>query len=196
MQEKALLYFCVFLKHKKMNLLTHTKTLFSKLFLKKNVHKQQSHPLVAGYKLNNPASSFLYEGNEVVEIADKLLELYEFDKPYLKAGFKLSELVNILGTNRNYLSRTINNYLRINFNQLNNYYRVREACLVFLDNTDITFKDWMEKAGFCSSSSFSGCFSYYVGISPVRWRKEVLQRMKRGEKVSADDYIKDFRYRL
>ncbi|MBQ1748024.1 MAG: helix-turn-helix domain-containing protein [Bacteroidales bacterium] len=160
------------------------------------MHKQQSHPLVAGYKLNNPASSFLYEGNEVVEIADKLLELYEFDKPYLKAGFKLSELVNILGTNRNYLSRTINNYLRINFNQLNNYYRVREACLVFLDNTDITFKDWMERAGFCSSSSFSGCFSYYVGISPVRWRKEVLQRMKRGEKVSADDYIKDFRYRL
>lgn len=151
---------------------------------------------VRDYVLKGSEPSFLYESGEVLEIAERLLQHLEDYKPFLNPKLKLGDLAESLSTNRNYLSRTINGYLRINFSQMCNYFRVREACKVFLRNPDIDNKEWMRLSGFSSVSSFAGSFSNYTGLSPAKWQKEVLQRIKNKEYLSADDYIKDFRCTL
>ena len=160
-----------------MNIIAKTKKMIGKIFTKKSKNAELSRA-----PQDTPDLSI-----------DPSLPVKEYSfNPKLKLG----DLAEDLNTNRNYLSRTINGYLRINFSQLCNYFRVREACMVFLRNPDIGNKDWMRLSGFSSVSSFAGCFSNYTGLSPAKWQREVLQRIKNKEYLSADDYIKDFKTTL
>lgn len=192
-----------------MNIIEKTKKMIGKIFTKKSKNAELSRLSqdtpdlsidpslpVKEYSFKDVEPSFLYESGEVLEIAERLLQHLERAKPFLNPKLKLGDLAEDLNTNRNYLSRTINGYLRINFSQLCNYFRVREACMVFLRNPDIGNKDWMRLSGFSSVSSFAGCFSNYTGLSPAKWQREVLQRIKNKEYLSADDYIKDFKTTL
>ena len=206
----ALLYFCVFHKKtkKSMKVIRKTRTIFDRLFsTKKNGESvsadrivEETEPIqnheVKPYEIRERNALFLYEGNSLAGIAERLLELYENEKIFLNPKLRLSDLSKRLSTNRNYVSRAINSCLQINFSHLSNYYRVREACLVFFNDHDIDLRQWMKLSGFCSKSSFRGCFSFYTGFSPAKWQREVLQRLSRKEDISADDYIRDFRSTL
>jgi len=178
-----------------MNLTTSIKAILHSLLSRKKKPASVG-KVVKGYGGDDSEPAFLYEGNGAIEIAERLFQLFDKEKPYLDPKLKLSELASSLGTNRNYLSKTINDYLQINFNQLCNYFRVREACASFLDNTGLENAKWIKKSGFGSYSSFSSCFSNFTGISPSRWKKEVIQRLMREEAVSVDDYIKHYREKV
>lgn len=205
-----LFYFCVFSKHSIMNILSKTKTMIGKIFTNKrkteefkgSVSQEKAEipidPLmpVKEYAVSGGDTSFLYESGEVLEIANRLLLHMENAKPYLNPKLKLDDMAEILNTNRSYLSRTVNGYMRLNFSQLCNYFRVREACVVYLRNPGLSKKEWIKRSGFSSLSSFAGNFSKYTGMSPARWQKDVLQRIKNKELLTADDYIKSFRCTL
>ena len=193
-----------------MKVITRTRTIFDKLFNNKPIEEpvpeddlteetkttEIPNPDVKPYEIRERRALFLYESNELTEIAERLLLLFEREKPFLNPRLTLSDLSVRLTTTRNYLSKAVNNYLQINFCHFCNYFRVREACLVFFNNHDLEFEQWMKLSGFGSKSTFRGCFSYYVGLSPAKWQREVLQRLNKKEDISADHYIKDFRCTL
>ena len=126
-------------------------------------------------------------------IACKAMKILESSRMFMHPKLRLEDLSRRVGTNRNYLSRAINECLLINFSKLCNYFRVKEACGLYLSNPKISRDMWVEKSGFSSFSSFSHAFETFTDYSPAKWQKEVDQRIKRKETVSVKDYLKELR---
>lgn len=141
-------------------------------------------------ELNEPESDFS------VVIAERVLRLLEKDKVYLNPSLKIQDVVRLVGTNRNYLSRAINSQFPHNFNQLCNYFRIREACRLFLSNPKIDRDEWYRKSGFESASSFSNAFVGHTKYTPSKWRREVLQRLSNNENVRVEEYLEEINIKI
>ena len=139
--------------------------------------------------INSADSSLLCENSESSYLIDKIIRCFEQDKVYTNPRLKIADLAKSIGTNRNYLSRAVNGYFMLNFNQLCNYFRVREACRIYVEEGLLPREVWMRRSGFISSSSFSSSFSLFTGRSPARWQREVRLRLQKNEKVSIDEYV-------
>ncbi len=179
-----------------MNLLIKARTILKRLVRRNSNSSEKSQTKVKPYVIKNTTPAFLYENGDILEISERLLSLLETSKPFLDPALRLESLAKSLNTNRNYLSKAINDCCQTNFCQLCNYYRIREACMIFLKNPGIDKSMWIELSGFGSASTFSSYFSKLVGQPPAKWQRTVIQRIKRKENVRADDYIRDFRSML
>lgn len=140
-------------------------------------------------------SSYLYEGCTKDDIAERILDYFEICKPYLNPKLKIKDLEGPLKTNRNYLSQAFNDKLENNFNRTCNYFRVREACRLYIKNPKLSLKDIFLLAGFNSSSAFLTAFRTHTNYTPGRWQREVIERIGKREPVSVDDYIKKLKVR-
>ena len=168
----------------------------AKKVLEKLLRKQGSWAKVKPYAIRIDNSPFLYENSDDLEIAERLISLLETQKLFTDPNLRLGDVARILSTNRNYLSKAISDCCQTNFCQLCNYFRVREACVIYINNPGIGKEQWMKLSGFGSVSTFSAYFSKHVGMAPVKWQKTVLQRIRKKETVDPDDYIKEFRQTL
>lgn len=122
-------------------------------------------------------------------IRKKILFLFETQKPYLHSGLKMEQVARSIGTNRNYLSKVINNCWHRNFNQFCNFYRVFFACEMFIGHKVTTLEGMQKISGFETFSSFSSAFNLNVRITPGKWCHLVLKRQEEHKRVSADDYL-------
>ena len=81
-----------------------------------------------------------------------------------------------LNTNREYLSRAINDH-QVNFNELVNKYRVQEVMMVFStpadDRNKLTLQILATEVGFNSSSVFIEAFRKLTGMTPTQFRDNV-----------------------
>ena len=118
-----------------------------------------------------------------------LMSLFEREHLYRNVDVKIGNVALMLGTNKTYLSRALNTRLSKNFCQFVNYYRVKEACAVFIENPYLEMKDIAEQCGFSSSSNFSIVFKYNTGFSPGDWCRMVKLKLENNETVSLDDYL-------
>ena len=118
-----------------------------------------------------------------------LMTLFEREHLYRNVDIKIANVALMIGTNKTYLSRALNTRLSKNFCQFVNYYRVKEACAVFIENPQMEMKDIAEQCGFSSSSNFSIVFKYNTGFSPGDWCRMVKLKLENNETVSLDDYL-------
>lgn len=118
-----------------------------------------------------------------------LMTLFENERLYMNVNVKINEVARMIGTNKTYLSRALNARLGRNFCQFVNYYRVREACRIYLDNPGIEMRDLGEMCGFSSSSNFSIVFKYNTGFTPGDWCRMVKVKLENNETVRIDDYL-------
>lgn len=153
--------------------------------------KSKSKPGRKNYQVREESTSMLYESNELYYIANQAVHVMEVRKPYLNPQLRIADLSKAVGTNRNYLSKAINDCFMLNFNQLCNYFRVKEACQLYLSQPGISRREWVDRSGFKSFSSFSNAFGNFTQRSPVKWQREIRQRLKNKETISVYDYIKD-----
>ena len=124
------------------------------------------------------------------KIIQRLILYFESHKPYLNKDLKLADVSKHIYTNRTYLSRALNQRLSKNFNQFVNYYRVKEACNLFLQNPLIKINEMSMQSGFKSLSSFTTAFSLNMRYTPAEWCKEVKRRLNNNEDVCIEDYFK------
>ncbi|MBR6465245.1 MAG: helix-turn-helix domain-containing protein [Bacteroidales bacterium] len=143
------------------------------------------------YQPHTEDTSLLYESNELYYIANQAVHVMEVKKLFLNPQLRIADLSKAVGTNRNYLSKAINDCFMLNFSQLCNYFRVKEACVLYLSQPGISRREWVDRSGFKSFSSFSNAFGNFTKRSPVKWQREVRQRLKNKETISVYDYIKD-----
>ena len=144
----------------------------------------------SGYLLEDEAGGVASEG--VVEdsrIIYSLMTLFEAEHLYRNVDIKIANVALMIGTNKTYLSRALNTRLSKNFCQFVNYYRVKEACAVFIENPYMEMRDIAEQCGFSSSSNFSIVFKYNTGFSPGDWCRMVKLKLENNEAVSLDDYL-------
>lgn len=139
-----------------------------------------------------PDDGLLMDGIVVddYKIIQRLILHFEAHKPYLHKNLKLADVSKQIYTNRTYLSRALNQRLSKNFNQFVNYYRVKEACRLYIENPLIKINEMSEKSGFKNLSSFSTAFSFNMRYTPAEWCKEVKRRLNNNEHVCIEDYFK------
>lgn len=81
---------------------------------------------------------------------------------------ELAEMARRVGTNTNYLSRALNEGLRMSFSEFINRLRVEEAQQRLLQPGEVLAVAF--EVGFRSKASFNRAFKAYTGTSPSEWR--------------------------
>jgi len=108
---------------------------------------------------------------------ERFIYLIENEKVYTQKTLSLTELARQLDTNVNYLSQYINNNLKTNFNDYINEYRVKEACRIFKNDSNMkcTVDQVADMVGFSSRSTFYTTFKKFTGITPAFFQKNVSE---------------------
>jgi AraC-like DNA-binding protein len=117
------------------------------------------------------SEAVLTEGARM-HLADDLRKLFERDKYYLNKDFKIWDVCSLLGTNRTYVSRVINQEFGVNFTTFVNNYRVEHAKQLINDNRRISVEDIADQSGFGSVNSLYRAFENREGVSLGNYRKQ------------------------
>lgn len=127
-------------------------------------------------------------GSKGEDLYHRLVSLIESEKIYRDSNLTIDRLALILGTNRSYLSRVVNEYAGMNFNRYINKYRVADAVESISENPGILIKQLSADLGFKSTSTFYKAFQDETGISPSVFRSKV-QQMDKADMVKGKDEV-------
>jgi AraC-like DNA-binding protein len=111
------------------------------------------------------------------EIKSNLLHCMLESKPYLNSDLTINQLAKTLHTNSKYLSTVINQEFGKSFVHFINEYRIQEAKLVLLENSNLTIEAQSEMVGFKSKSSFNVAFKKNTGMTPSTYIQEHHTRL-------------------
>ncbi len=130
----------------------------------------------------NPADSLMPSGqpNEQLHVSQqviikKLVQAFEQDKLFLNSKLNIVDLVQLVGTNRSYISAIINKQFNQNFCAYVNGYRLSELERVYLSNPSLSNEQLAEKCGFGSFNSMKRAIAYRTELSVAEWKSAVLK---------------------
>jgi AraC-like DNA-binding protein len=111
------------------------------------------------------------------QLYTRFIHWLETEKNYTQSDISLDIIAKELHTNRDYLSRAINDK-ELRFTDLINKYRIQEAIRILSDRTDIrgryTFSILAKEIGFNSDSTFIDAFKKQTGLNPAQFRKNLI----------------------
>ncbi len=100
----------------------------------------------------------------------------ESSKAYLDPHLDLNTAAKELGTNRSYLSQSINSQ-GISFTEQINKYRIREVLSILEDENNeknsLTLQELSSEAGFNSKSTFFNTFRKETGMTPIQFKEHI-----------------------
>lgn len=102
-------------------------------------------------------------------IDSNLQEIMKKDKLFLNCDIRMSEVARQLGTNRNYLSRHINEKYGVNFSEYINRMRIEFSKEFMLKNPNLLLDNIAIECGFNTAQSFGRRFKAIEGVSPRSW---------------------------
>lgn len=105
------------------------------------------------------------------QLIARLEAMLKSDNLHRKMGFTREDLAKRLGVGEHVISKAINRYYEMNFNELINSYRVEEA-KERLKNEDATITVIAFEVGFSSIASFNRVFKQKAGVSPTEYRNQ------------------------
>lgn len=110
------------------------------------------------------------------ELFEQLEYIMDNEKVYRDGDLNVDKLAERLGSNRSYLSRIINEFSSLNFNNYVNKYRIEEAVNVLSDaDNNIPLKALASELGFNNLTTFYNSFQKELGIPPSQYRKKLLE---------------------
>lgn len=108
------------------------------------------------------------------DLMNRFTSLMTEDKLFKDPSLTVASVAEKLGTNRTYLSRTINESTGKTFNQIVNGYRIKEAIALISDvEADMPLKQVCSEAGFSSTSTFYSLFQNHTGLTPAKYRSQI-----------------------
>lgn len=116
-------------------------------------------------------SDYKQETESSEDLKAQIVQLIENEKIYLQPNLKISDLANLLHTNRNYIYNAINVEMGVSFSEFINRYRVEYSQSLMSDNSHINLSEICTKSGFSSEVSFYRNFKLYTGKTPSQWIK-------------------------
>lgn len=97
-------------------------------------------------------------------------------KIFTDPGITINQVADMLGTNRTYLSKAINESTGKTFTQLVSEYRIHEAIALVSDlEQNLPLKVIATTVGFNSLSTFYSAFQSVTGMPPARYRAQLTQ---------------------
>lgn len=107
---------------------------------------------------------------------EKLNSWLEKEKKYLQPDIDLNMAAREIGTNRSYLSKSINQH-GIGFNEIINRYRIREVIRIFENENEernsYTLQKLATAVGFNTKSVFFDSFRKETGMTPAQFRENI-----------------------
>ena len=113
------------------------------------------------------------KSDEAMTLLERITELLEYEKIYLRSDLKLPEVAKQLNTSAHHLSQIVNERLKLSFPDLINSYRVNEA-KTMLANPSYSDQKIIGIAfdtGFNNKANFNNAFKKFTGMSPSDYRK-------------------------
>jgi AraC-like DNA-binding protein len=104
----------------------------------------------------------------------KLVALFSEKKIYKKQDLKITDISQLLGTNRTYVSELINDKFSCSFVDFVNKYRLDEAKTLLNENPEASVQEVAEQAGFGSTGTFIRVFKNQEGITPGKYRDNLI----------------------
>lgn len=114
--------------------------------------------------------------HESSEEFSAILIFFEKNKPHTNQDLTIEMLAEQMGVPKNSLSQLINNQLGMNFFELVNSYRVKEAQKLILNSTfqNYTIDAIAKESGFKSRTSFYEAFKKQTGMTPTEFKMNSL----------------------
>ena len=112
------------------------------------------------------------EGQDMTVTYQRAQEYMETSRPYLRQTLSLEDLAHELGTNKVYLSRTINVVSGRNYCQFVNYYRIQYAKDLMRKNSSLKMIEVALASGFNSVVTFNMAFKLNEDLTPSEWLRE------------------------
>ena len=109
---------------------------------------------------------------------NKILIEFEENKIYLNGDLTIQDLAKMVGSNRTYLSTTINQKFNQNFCAFVNGFRVKELERVILENPDYVLEQYALLCGFGSVNSMKRSLRANSGISFNELKAIVLKKKR------------------
>lgn len=106
-------------------------------------------------------------------IVEKLEEIMEGQKFYLRDDASLSKLAQELGASNHHLSQVLNESYKISFQDLLARYRIREACRMLRQEKyeQVKIENIATMVGYNSKSAFNTAFKKRTGLTPSDYRE-------------------------
>ena len=108
------------------------------------------------------------------KVLQNLIQQFEQNKLYLNNDLTIMDLVQVVGTNRTYISALINQRYKQNFCSYVNSFRIEALKELLLTNTAYTYEVLAESCGFGSVSSMRRAVSSSTGLSISEWKKTLI----------------------
>lgn len=146
-----------------------------------NKEKEKSQAKETGKSAQNNADRELFERVETMMQEQKIFRMKSLTR---------DSLAEMLGTNRTYLSRAINNMSGKSFSDYLNTWRVIEATRIMSDTSvDIPLKQLADDLGYSSTSVFYRSFQKETGVTAGKYMKEVrtMHNSPKAEEENSDD---------
>lgn len=132
----------------------------------------------------NSNNKELITNNKTEEIFDKLMDIIENEKLYLKPDLDQNEVVKLVGTNKRYIYEAISKFSDTNFRGIVNRLRINEAKIIIetkiSNKEEINYSSIYSESGFNSNSSFYRTFKAITGITPndyaMEFKKEISEK--------------------
>lgn len=103
-------------------------------------------------------------------IAAKLDLKLKTEKIYTNPDLSIQDLAAEIGTNRSYISSTINTFYNRNFCSYINHYRFQELADTLIKENDYSHKELATKCGFGSIDSMKRTVKMKTGLSMKEWK--------------------------
>lgn len=135
-------------------------------------------------ELENKLKEYMNSGSKIngaIEEKDRELfltveKLMDEERIYKSADLTLDKLSDMLGSNRSYVSRAINNFAGMSFSNYLNKKRLAEAVLILSNpDNDVQLKVLWEDLGYGSVSAFYKAFCKETGCSPKKYQ-EIIRK--------------------
>lgn len=114
-----------------------------------------------------------------LELFTELEKLMEQKRVYHEKDISREKVAEMIGTNRTYLSKVINDNTGKSFNQYIASLRVKEALLILSNpNMQTPLKAIYAEVGFISVNTFYKAFKEEVGMTPAKYHEKIMEITK------------------
>lgn len=117
---------------------------------------------------------------EFDELATRIIECFEKQKPYLQKDFSLDQLSKMLDVPKYQIYKSLNSSLHKKFTQLRAKYRVEHIkYLLSTENLgNVSLEEIWIKSGFSSKSNFFTTFKEETGVTPTDYIEQIKNTFK------------------
>ncbi len=110
---------------------------------------------------------------EVSDLRLRIEQIMQSEKLFLQPNLKIVDLVQRLGSNRNYVYQAINREMGLSFSEYVNKLRIKYAAELLAQRPELKLSEIAEQSGFTSSTSFYRNFKLFCGMGPKEYQNKL-----------------------